>query len=275
MKRLSSCKLLRVGALGASIGALALAGCGGGGGGGMGTNGSLTVAMVDAPALNISALNVTIDKVEANVNGNWMAIATTPQTFNLLSLVKNEKILGSATLPAGHYTQVRFFPTAATVTDATGTHSVTIPSGVRTGVKVNVDYDITPNVVTTILLDFNVQKSLVRQGNGQYLLQPVIPAVVKVLSGTISGVVTSSGNPVQGATVTATYTTGTNYPLGTAVNTGLSQADGSFKIWALLPGTYTVTASFTDAGGTTTTATQTGVVVTANADSSVGTLALQ
>ena len=45
--------------------------------------------------------------------------------------------------------------------------------------------------VTSVLLDFNVEKSFVRQGNGAYLLKPVIPAVIQNLAGTVSG--TGSG----------------------------------------------------------------------------------
>src|SRR5439155_7855909 len=105
-------------------------------------NGTLNVRMADAPCVNILALNVTIDRVQAIVNSSWVTIATTPQTFNLLDLVPNDTILASGNLPAGHYTQIRFFPSSATVTDATGTYPVNIPSGVQSGVKVNVDYDI-------------------------------------------------------------------------------------------------------------------------------------
>ncbi len=254
--------------------ALALAGCGGGGSGS--GSGTLSVSMADAPNPNVTAVNVTIDRVEANVNGNWTTITSVPQSFNLLDLVKNDKLLGSANLPAGHYTQVRFFPSSATVTDNTGTYPVTIPSGVQSGVKVNVDYDINANQVTAILLDFNVNKSIVQQGNGQYTMQPVIPAVVKILSGTVTGSVKSGGAAVQGATITATYTAGNNYAVGTAVNTSMSLADGTFKVWALLPGTYTVSASYTDPStGTAKTASIAGVVVTANQNTDVGALALQ
>lgn len=265
-------RLLRAASL---LVAAVLVGCGGGGGGSSSGSGTLDVSMSDASCVSITALNITIDKVEANVNGTWTTITSVPQTFNLLDLVKNEKILGSATLPAGHYTQVRFFPSSATVTDATGTHNVNIPSGVQTGVKVNVDYDIGSNQVTTILLDFNVCKSLHQLGNGTYQLQPVIPAVVKVLSGTITGTVTNGGVPVAGAEVTATYTAGSNYAIGTQVNTASSQSDGTFKVWALLPGTYQLDVSYTDPiTSATKTAQATGVVVTANQNTDAGTLAL-
>jgi hypothetical protein len=170
---------------------------------------------------------------------------------------------------------VRFFPSSATVTDSTGTHTVEIPSALQTGVKVNVDYDISGDQVTTILLDFNVSKSLRKRGTGDYFLQPVIPAVVKVLSGTVTGSVTSAGSPVAGATVTATYTAGSAYPLNTEVNSSTTIADGTFKLWALLPGTYTITASYTDpATSTVKTVSKTGVVVTANANTDAGAMAL-
>lgn len=284
----SSCGIATAIALFTSSLSFLTAGCGGSsssGSSGSGSpasgSGTLSVAMSDAPpagAPAVTRVNVTIDRVEANVNGAWTPVAAASQSFNLLDLVTNPALLGSTTLPAGHYTQVRLFPSSATVTDTTGTYPVDIPSGVQTGVKLNVDYDINPNQITTILLDFNVNKSLVREGNGQYKLQPVIPAVVKVLSGTVSGTVTdaTSGSPLVGATVTAAYTAGSAYALGTDVNTGVSiSPDGAFHIWALLPGTYTLTATYTDPGtGAVRTSARTGVIVAANQDTAVGALAL-
>jgi hypothetical protein len=259
---------------------VALAGCGGGGSGAGGNTGTLRVSLVDAPDPSITSLNVTIDRVEAHVinpndpndnePGHWQAITTDPQTFDLLDLVTNEAILGSGTLPVGRYSQVRLFVSNATVTDATGTHPVTIPSAGNTGIKLNVDYTISPNQVTAILLDFNVSKSLIKTGNGQYRLQPVIPVVVKVLSGTITGTVTRNGTPLPDADVKAVYVSGGKYPVGTEVNTSITQDNGSFKIWALLPGTYALTV--TAPNGTT--VTRNGVVVAANQNTAIGTITL-
>ncbi len=263
---------------------LAVAGCGGGGagasisGGGSpaaGTTGTLAIHLADAPAPGVTAVNVTIPKVDANINGQWQTIATPNMTVNLLDLAAHDAMLAQAPLPAGAYTQIRFFVSAATVVDANGTHDVKIPSAVQSGIKVNVDYTIQANTITDILLDFNVAKSLHVTGDGKYMLQPVIPAVVKTLSGTVSGNVTSAGNPAPGATVTATYVSGTNYPIGTAVNTATTLADGSFKIWALLPGTYDVSVSYNDpVSSTVQTGIAPGAVVTAGQDTNVGTIAV-
>jgi hypothetical protein len=259
--------------------AVVAVGCAGGGsdgGPGAGGSGTLAVRLADAPDPTISALNVTISRVEAHLDGRWRTLTTAPQTFNLLDLVKNDTLLAQATLPAGRYNQVRLFVDGATVTDSAGTHDVTVPSGSQSGIKINLNYTIDPNELTEILLDFNVQKSLIKQGNGNYRLQPVIPAVVKVLSGTITGTATDGTSPLNNASVKATYAAGSSYALGTEVNATSSLPDGTFKLWALLPGAYTLSFSYTDStSGAIRTATRTDVVVTANADNALGSIPLQ
>ncbi len=254
--------------------AFVLGGCGGGGagtgsvGGGSGT---LAIHLSDAGGNGITAANLTITKIEAHIGSKWETVFTGSQTVNLLDLRNTDMVLGSALVTAGNYTQVRIFVSNATVTDATGVHSVTIPSGLQTGIKVNLNYTVNPNVITDILLDFNVGKSFILQGNGVYRLQPVIPAVIKILSGTATGTVSDAGGLVEGASVTAIYTAGSSYPLLTEVNGTFTQADGRFKVWALLPGTYTFTFSYVNpATSMTETATVTGVSVAANANSDLG-----
>jgi hypothetical protein len=270
-------KLPFLATLASTVLALLIVGCGGSGGGentgASAGNGTLAVRLADAPDPSITALNITIDRVQANVNGGWQDVSTTPRTLNLLDLTRNDTELGSTTLPAGRYNQVRLFTSSATVTDATGTHDVTIPGGAQTGIKVNVNYDIGPDTVTTLLLDFNVDKSLIKTGNGRYRLQPVIPAVVKVLSGTITGSVNGPDGTLANAQVSAVYTAGDKYPLGTEVNTSSTATDGTFKIWALLPGTYTLNYSYTDPQtNQVLAATQPGVVVTANQNTTAPTV---
>jgi hypothetical protein len=236
--------------------------------------------MVDAPTdpERIKRVDVSITRVEANIDGDWQAVNFTPARFNLLDLVTREQALGTLQLPEGSYTQVRFFPENMVVTDADGIeHEATIPSGAQTGIKVNVNYDIEPNTITTILLDVNVAKSLHIQGNGKYQFQPVVKGEVKVLSGTITGSVTNTDDtPLPGAVVTATYAAGSAYPIGTEVNTAISRADdGVFRLWALLPGTYDLTITYTDpVTSVVRTAARDGITVNANQDTVVGAISV-
>jgi hypothetical protein len=271
-------KLHLLGVLALVVGMLIFVGCGGSGGGSalFGGNGTLAVRMADAPDPTITDVTVNIDRVEANVDGQWQVITDTDTSVDLMDLIQNDMLLGQALVPAGRYTQVRLIVTGGTVTDSTGTHDLVIPSGMQTGIKINLNFDVNPNVVTEILLDFNVQKSIVKQGNGVYRLQPVIPAVVKILSGTVTGTVTDGTNPLNNATVTATYTAGPNYPLGTVVNETSTMLDGTFKLWALKAGTYRITITWTDPNNPSVILTKTieNVQVTANANTDLGTVVL-
>jgi len=253
-------------------------GCGGGGGGSSSVgsgSGTMNVRLADAPDPTITSIDVTIDRVQAHVGSQWTDIVTQPQTVDLMDLVQTDMLLGSAPVPAGHYTQIRLFPSSVTVTDSTGTHDVSVGSAKNTGIKVNVDADVQDGVVTTLLLDFNVDASLLKEGNGQYRLKPVIRGVVQTLSGTITGSVTDGTSSLTNAKVTAVYESGPFFSAGTEVATTASMPDGTFKFWALLPGTYTLNFTWTSSDGTITkTATLTGVVVDANQNTVAGTIAL-
>jgi hypothetical protein len=254
------------------VAVFAALGCGGSTG--AGSTGTLRVHLADAPLPEVTSLVLTIDRIEAHLDGQWTVIESDPQTLDLLDLTRQSVVVASAGLPAGDYNQVRLFVSEATVTDDEGTHDVNIPSNVQTGVKVNINASVQPNTVTAVLLDFNVEKSLNKLGNGNYQLQPVIPAVLLDLAGTVTGTVTLNDLPVHGALIRAVYTAGPNYPVGTEVNTSTTAADGTFKVWALLPGTYTIEATFTDETPTNYAASVTDVAVTQGNDTNVGTIAL-
>jgi hypothetical protein len=257
---------------------LALAGCGSASSGvssGLGTSGgtgTLSVRLADAP-IDADKVNVTFSRVEAHVStadsSQWQTLRSTPMTVDLKTLVLSDTELATAQLPAGHYDQVRLVVSSAEIVQGTNTYVVTVPSGIQSGIKLNVNADVPPNTVTELLLDFNVARSIVATppGSTNYLLKPVIPAVVKVLSGTITGtVMLDSTTPAANATVEVSQA-------GVVANTSQTLADGAFKVWALLPGTYDVKITFTNPDGTTVTQTLTAAVV-AGQDTALGTVTL-
>jgi hypothetical protein len=101
-----------------------------------------------------------------------------------------EDVLGVGGLEAGHYTQLRlvvssaalYFDNAATgpacaptITAPAGrSATVEIPSG---EVKLNREFEVTSTAATTILVDFDGDKSVHETGNGRFRMTPVISVV--------------------------------------------------------------------------------------------------
>ena len=201
---------------------------------------TMSIFMADAPLTGVTSVMITIDRVEANCDGDWIEIDVTQRMYDLLTLTQVDTLIGTATVPPGNYSQIRLFISKVTVEDETGTHDVIVPSGAKSGLKLNVNAAVGGSGDVAILLDFNVAKSLVKQGNGQYLLKPVIPAVLRQSVGSVRGLVLYEGYREEAVLVTATYIEGDSYPIGTEVNTSATIADGTFKIWALLEGVYRI-----------------------------------
>jgi hypothetical protein len=249
---------------------LSLCGCGGI----QGDNGSLRFELVDAPS-HVSSLEVTIQRIDVMIGGDWEIVAFPNQTYDVLAHQTEPAVLGTSGLAEGLYDKIRVAITAARVTDANGTHDVTVPQAVmQDGLEIPVDFEMLSARMTTLLLDFNVAQSLVINPDGSYSLDPVIPTVVKSESGTIGGFVVRNGLGVSGASVKATYTDGPNYPVGTVVNVAHSQADGFFRVWALLPGEYRLRIEADDAFLGPASTTVNNVMVVAENETPLGAVSL-
>jgi hypothetical protein len=201
---------------GAVLVAASLAACGGGGGSSSSptpttptaTYGSMTVALTDAPACGFDAVNVTVTKVRVNksatagdTDSSWVDLAlTTPRKINLLTLTNGVlDTLGQASLDPGHYSQIRLVldtnasGTANTVIPTGSTKEVALdtPSAVQSGLKLNGEFDVTAGAQTSLVIDFNACKSVVKKGNAGYALKPVLSLVPAAQNG-ISGVIAAS-----------------------------------------------------------------------------------
>jgi hypothetical protein len=199
---------------GSVIAAVSLTACGGGGGGSSSTStpvataGTLKVSMTDAPACGYDAVNVTVNKVRVNssatasdTDGGWTDITLSPaKKINLLNLTNGVlEALGQTTLPAGHYSQIRLVLDANTGTGLANSvvptggveTSLTTPSAVQSGIKLNNEFDVAAGQTADIVLDFDACKSVVTQGKGRYLLKPVVKVVPALATG-ISGYVATS-----------------------------------------------------------------------------------
>ena len=202
--------------------------------------GILQVSMTDAPAVAYDSVNIYIDSVQAHIANadtlhGWYTLNKTRNMYNLKTLVNGAStIIGKDTLPTGRYSQIRLFIGTGSYVVVNGVpHTLTIPSGVQTGVKLNVDANLQDGFLYNITLDFDAGMSIVVSGtinNLQYSLKPVIRSGAAATTGIISGMVSPNSftSSVEATSGTDTYTTSTD---GT----------GGFKLIYLNPGTYTIT----------------------------------
>jgi hypothetical protein len=143
-------------------------------------DGYMKVMMTDAPGEYLH-VNVDIQKVEVHyANGNnWVTLNTVAQVYDLLALQNNvTTVLANNTqVPAGKVSQMRLMlgtNNTVVLTADSSTHPLTIPSSYNTGIKINVDATIPSNQTVTITLDYDAGKSINKNGNGEYIMNPVI-----------------------------------------------------------------------------------------------------
>lgn len=249
-----------------------LAGCDTSGTGVEGETGTMEVQLHDAPA-NYEEVNVFIESVEVNnadTDTGWVEISSPQQSYDLLELTNGATaVLGSEQLPTGTYEQIRLILSRNghnVVVNGTE-HDLFVPSGEQTGIKLNVNAEIKPDITYTLLLDFDAARSVVERGNQrsgvEYLLKPVISATNQAESGNIAGTV----EPVEAEPFIYAIADS-----DTLSSTKADTSDGSFKLIGLEGGTYTVSIAPTNENYQT--KDTTGVEVTEGETNDIGTVSL-
>jgi hypothetical protein len=203
--------------------------------------GAMNVHLVDGPLSGYQELNVHILSVEILGSGGWITLGTPDRTINLLRLVGGveESLVNGATLPTGHYGQMRLVLGAGnTVKLADGTvQPLTVPSGLQTGIKLVVSFDVAPGTTKDVWIDFDAAHSIlvVQAGaSGQYHLRPTVWAFDKLVTGSIHGTLTDAAGatPLAGATVYAETLDPTGSPV--LARSTVTDANGAYTL-DLLP----------------------------------------
>ena len=222
--------------------------------------GTVSVSLGDPPSCAASAgaaatapgtfasVWITIQSVKAHISSTvdanspgWQELApqlnSAPIQLDLLHLAANRQCLlqqlGSASLPAGDYQQIRLIllANAATstppstnacaslgnvfncvvVVDGNVAHTLDLSSEQQTGLKIppgqimGGPIHVTAGQSVDLNIDFNTCASIIRQGNGDFRLKPVLTAgVVSANMTGISGRIVDSvtSKPIAGAIVT-------------------------------------------------------------------------
>jgi hypothetical protein len=197
----------------------------------------LEVRLTDDPA-DYDAVYIDIRDVQINVTtdstGGWQSLqGVNKGIYNLLDLVNDkDTLLALADIPSGRLQQMRLIlgPENSVVVDGEEFELKT-PSAQQSGLKLNIHQDVEAGVLYTILLDFDVAKSVHQTGNKKFMLKPVIRTVLNAAgfqTGDVRGFVVpdsvlTSVMAIQGLdTVAGTFTDST----------------GGYMIKGLNPGSY-------------------------------------
>jgi len=247
------------------------------------SKGTLKIYLTDALEKNgandtYNAILISISRIEAHFveadekqqdiedaggkskKGNWQVIAEWDEGYevDLIELEGKSILLASELLLPGKYTQLRVFLEGQAIIIVNGEeHDLDIPSVGQTGIKLNHPFEIIPGQITELTLDFDAQKSIIKTGNGEYKLKPVIGIISsysqdegELYFGSIEGLVYELVEPgviaevIGGALVEIE---GVTLPYGeTHGGTTTTNLGGYYTIIDIPFGVYKVTAS---AGG--------------------------
>lgn len=190
-----------------------------------------SVKMTDAPgAYQSLLLNVKEIQVFTSDGMTTMPVGTEP--FDILHFrMGKDTLLASQDIPAGQLQEIRLVlnETGNTVMVDGVEHNLTTPSAQSSGLKLKVNADLSAGSEYTLLLDFDAAKSIVKTGNGKYILKPVIRAIPQAISGSMRGVISPAAASPKIYAITGTDTIGT-----------ISDSTGAFYFPGLKAGTYKV-----------------------------------
>jgi hypothetical protein len=209
--------------------------------------------LVDSPGdyeeVNVEIVDVLYNSTEDE--GGWTSITPddfTPIIVDLTELVAgNDLLLSDVIVPSGMLKQIRLVlgnnNTLLIEGEEDPIHLDT-PSAQQSGLKLKLNTELEPGYSYTFILDWDVQKSIVKAGNsGKYILKPVIRVNAEVNSGSIKGIVvgkpiegdgTSEAIPLKYARVSV-YTVNEEYITGTSTD-----ENGNFIIRGLDAGEYEI-----------------------------------
>lgn len=227
--------------------------------------GRLTVNITDAP-FPIDIVDktvVTIDRLsigsaaEGEEEGNFLVLSEEEREIDLLDLTNGVTLeLASVDIDAGTYDEIRLHVVDAKVLLKDGTEfDLKIPSGSSSGLKIKIAPAVTieEGMESTVLLDFDVSKSFVMQGNMDtpagikgFLFKPVIRCVFEGFTGQIEGTVTDTSAVVLPNALVKVWNLTPEMEPDTVVTSGFTNETGYYKIIGLPEGTYHLTGELED-----------------------------
>lgn len=175
--------------------------------------GTVSIGIKDAPVDGAQAVVVSFTGIELKpYSGEPITINfATPRTIDLLTLqgTTTSLLLDGETVTGGKYNWLRLKvnESASYLTNSTGRHDLTIPSGSESGLKVVNGFTVPQDGTVALTIDFDLRKSVLEpsQSGGAYKLKPVLHLVQNDKTGHISGTVPSTTVNASGCGTAAIY----------------------------------------------------------------------
>src|SRR5690606_11907898 len=159
-------------------------------------NAKLGIRLTDAPG-DYEAMFIDVQEVVIKYNGGQddVTLGINAGIYDLLELTAGVNVLlFNDEVPAGNISQIRLVLGEENTIVVNGQIlPLATPSAQQSGLKIQVNENLEPGILYEFMLDFDVDKSIVAQGNGGYLLKPVIRATTAAESGAISGIIIPPG----------------------------------------------------------------------------------
>ncbi|MCK4748659.1 MAG: DUF4382 domain-containing protein [Bacteroidales bacterium] len=136
-------------------------------------------------------VNIDIEAVKVIINDSLIELETNKAIYNILEFVNGkDTVLVTDEIPTGFLSQIRLIlGDDNTVMADDVVHDLKTPSAQQSGLKLNVHQEFVPGISYTYVLDFEAAKSIVKTGNGKYILKPVIRVFTEAITGSVEGVI--------------------------------------------------------------------------------------
>jgi hypothetical protein len=140
------------------------------------TSTDLKVRLTDNP-YNAQEVNIDLREVRVNYrdSSEWSVLSTNAGVYNLLRLQNGiDTLIASGTIPGNFLGEIRFvLGTNNSIKIGNVVYPLTIPSGSESGLKLKVNRDLN-NGSDVLTVDFDAALSVHQEGNGSYVLKPVL-----------------------------------------------------------------------------------------------------
>ena len=138
---------------------------------------TLKVNLTDAPT-EAEEVNIDLQAVRVNFSNDssgWTDLSAVAGVYNLLGLQNGvDTLIGQGTVPAGMLKEIRLvLGNNNTIRVGGQTYPLTIPSGSESGLKIKVNKNLAAPL-DSLLVDFDAALSIHQDGNGNYILRPVL-----------------------------------------------------------------------------------------------------